>query len=260
MKVCIIGSGNLAWHLAQALDSNGNRITDVYSRNKQNAHNLCKKLYHAESTSVLNFSESSADLFIVCVSDDAIFSVISQIQIPENKIIVHTSGTLSLDVFKELNKFENYGVFYPVQTFTKSKQISFKNIPICIEANNVQTEKNLEKMAFSICENVCFIDSNDRKILHLAAVFACNFTTQLIQISKNVLEKNALPFDIIKPLIAETIEKTLLIGPEKAITGPAIRNDYNIIESHKKLLEKDKLVLDIYSKITDSIIQTHRNQ
>jgi predicted short-subunit dehydrogenase-like oxidoreductase (DUF2520 family) len=169
MKISVIGSGNVAWHLSQTLENANHTIFEVYSRDIKNAKKLCDKLYNAEPKDQLDFSKSKSELFIISVKDDAIQDVVKKIQLPINAILVHTSGTVGIEVLK--NKFTpNIGVFYPLQSFSKSREINFKNIPICIEASNTKTETVLEKFAFTFCDNVAFLDSEDRKKLHLAAV------------------------------------------------------------------------------------------
>lgn len=254
MKIAIIGSGNVAWHLAQALDKSGNKITEIYSRNIANAKKLCSKLYDAHPTDSLDFAASQATVFIISVPDNAISEVAQQAYFPENAIVVHTSGTLAMSQLEAANT-NQIGVFYPLQTFTKSKPVDFKTIPICIEASDTKTEKTLEKLAFSICENVCFYDSEDRKKLHLAAVFACNFTNFMLIKAKTILENEDLSFDVLKPLIRETIEKALELGPENAQTGPAIRKDTKTIQKHLDILNQQPEIQKIYQLISEQIMK-----
>lgn len=253
MRISFVGAGNVAWHLAQVLEKSGKHsIEEVCSRTKSSSKKLADKLYNAEATTSLDFSESKADLIIISVPDDAIFSVASQINVNSKCTIVHTSGTMGIDELKPI-KNANKGVFYPLQTFSKSKNVNFKNVPLCLEATNTLTEDFLEKLAFDICENVAFVNSADRKILHLGAVFACNFTNHLMGIAKQILEKEGLNFAILKPLIQETVEKALTMGPEKSQTGPAARNDTKTIESQTKLLAQNSSWQNIYKIVTDSI-------
>ena len=252
MKISFIGAGNVAWHMAQALDRNKHQVIEVFSRNLKNSKSLVEKLYNAHAVETLDFSESKSEIFVICVPDDALTSILHQTVFPSNCIVVHTSGSLSLEALSMISHLKT-GVFYPLQTFSKSKQVIFKNIPICIEAINKETEAILEKLAFSICENVCFYSSEDRKILHLAAVIACNFTNHMLTISKKILEKENMDFAVLKPLIQETFEKALLNGPEKSQTGPAVRKDIKTITEHLHLLEKTPLTKEIYKNLTSSI-------
>jgi predicted short-subunit dehydrogenase-like oxidoreductase (DUF2520 family) len=254
MKISFIGAGNVAWHMAKAFGVSNQQIVEVYSRNIKNADLICSKLYNSLPKDDLDFSKSNAEIFIITVSDDAIEEVIGDAVFPANSIVVHTSGTKSIGVLDNLTDCRT-GVFYPLQTFSKSKPINFKSIPICIEANDEETEQVLEKLAFKICENVCFYNSNDRKVLHLAAVFACNFTNHLLTLSKQILEKEGLEFSVLKPLIEETIDKAMINDPEKSQTGPAVRNDQKTISEHLKMLRKDEILENIYSIMTQSILE-----
>lgn len=254
MNIVFIGSGNVAWHLAQALDKNGHKITDIYSRTIANAKKLCSKLYDAQATNSLDFTASQATLFVIAVPDNAVLEIVEKASFPANSIVVHTSGTLSMDELEDVNT-KNIGVFYPLQTFSKTKQVDFKTIPICIEASDSKTEKIIEKVAFSICENVCFYDSEDRKKLHLAAVIACNFSNYMLKMSEQILKEHGLDFAILKPLIKETIEKALEIGPKNAQTGPAMRKDMQTIQTQLELLSNKPELKTIYKLISEQIMK-----
>jgi predicted short-subunit dehydrogenase-like oxidoreductase (DUF2520 family) len=252
MKISFVGAGNVAWHLAQAFDKTNHQVLEVFSRDLKNAEKLCKRLYTAEPKKDLNFSTSKAEIIFLCVPDDAIQELAWHLKAKLNTILVHISGSKGL---QQLQLFPNpKGVFYPLQTFTKQKAVNFKTIPICLEASDKQTEKVLETLAFSICDNVAFVDSNDRKTLHIAAVFACNFSNHLLSIAKGILEKEGLDFEILKPLIIETIDKALEVGPENAQTGPAIRKDIKVLEEHFKSLEYNPELQKLYKLMSDSII------
>lgn len=253
MKISFIGSGNVAWHMAQALENANHHILEVYSPTKKNADKLCRKLYNASAVSSVDFSASKSELIIIAVPDDAIELVANQLKVAENTIVVHTSGSKSLEALA-LTQAKT-GVFYPVQTFSKGKTINFRPIPICIEAIDEKVEKTLQKLAFTICENVCFFNSEDRKVLHISAVFACNFTNYLMTISKKILESEGLDFAILKPLIQETMEKALLNGPEKSQTGPASREDSITIKTHLAYLVKYPQFRNLYELLTEGIIK-----
>ena len=254
MKISFIGAGNVAWHLAQAFDRNQQPIEEVYSRSHKSADQLCARLYHAKPKTDLDFSDSKADIFMIATPDDAIEEIMQIAKFPISSTVVHTSGTKSLAVLNSHTQIGNIGVFYPLQTFSKSKVVDFKKTPICIEANSTETEQQLEKLAFSICENVCFYNSEDRKVLHLAAVFACNFTNHLLTLSKQLVEKEGLDFAVLKPLIEETIAKAITHGPEKSQTGPAARNDQKTIAHHLDILANNEELSTIYATITESIL------
>ncbi len=255
MKIAFVGAGNVAYHLAQALDKNGHQITDVYSRNITHAKALSQKLYDAKPTNQLDFRHSTADIFFISLPDDVLQVILNSITFPENITIMHTSGTVAMDIF-ENKSFSHYGVFYPLQTFSKFATLDIKKTPICIEASDENTEKLLEKIAFSICENVAFYDSNDRKILHLAAVFACNFTNHLYAISYDLLEQNGLSFELLKPLIEATTQKALSVShPKIAQTGPANRKDFSTIQNHLELLKQHPTMTNLYKLLSENIIK-----
>lgn len=251
--ISFIGSGNLAWHLAPALDNVGYTIKEVYSRNPKHAAALVGRLYQAEVKATLDFSTSQSEIFIISVSDDAIRDIVGEIILPEDAILVHTSGSQPLSVLGYAAT-PNTGVFYPLQTFSKSKKIHFKEIPIFIESETVDTSQALMKMGRAISDKVKKIESNDRKALHVAAVFASNFTNHMLTISKDILDQNNLSFDLVKPLIVETLNKSISIGPEASQTGPAKRGDFEILDRHVEFLQEDETVAEIYKLISQHII------
>jgi predicted short-subunit dehydrogenase-like oxidoreductase (DUF2520 family) len=256
--VSFIGSGNLAWHLAPALDNAGFTVCEVYSRTAKNAKALVGKLYQAEVKNTLDFSDSSSSVFIICVSDDAIEEIVQEIVLPENAILVHTSGSQPLNVLAYAAILK-IGVFYPLQTFTKQKKVDFSDIPLFIESTDDETSSILRRMAKSISKRVEVIDSSKRIALHIAAVFASNFTNHMLTISKSIMDVSGLQYEWLKPLIAETITKSLAIGPEAAQTGPAKRGDFEILDKHLALLQNDEQIAELYKLISQHIIDTHEN-
>lgn len=249
VKVIIIGSGNVAQHLIVAFQKSQAAGTDielvqVYSRKKG------PLLHLLDSESIVNdFSGIlDADLYIIAVSDDAIAKVSDQLPF-KNSLVVHTSGSVALDC---LNNDNRKGVFYPLQTFTKNKEVDFKNIPICLESENSPDFRLLEKVAKSISEKVFAINSEQRKALHVAAVFVNNFTNHLYHIGNEICMEHQVPFDILKPLILETAQKIMTLSPEEAQTGPAIRKDKKTIEMHQAFLSNENQS-NIYKTLTQSI-------
>jgi predicted short-subunit dehydrogenase-like oxidoreductase (DUF2520 family) len=249
IKVIIIGSGNVAQHLIKAfsnpatLDSNI-KLTQVFSRNKDNLGNL---LDSSKITDDFNALEE-ADLYILAVSDDAIAAVSSQLPF-ENRLVVHTSGTVALEALDNKNR---KGVFYPLQTFTKNKPVDFKTIPICLETKSENDYTIVEEVAKSISDAVFAIHTEQRKALHVAAVFVNNFTNHLYQIGEEICHEHQVPFEILKPLILETAQKIMVLSPEKAQTGPAKRNDTKTIEAHQAFLSNENQST-IYKILTQSI-------
>lgn len=249
-KIVLIGAGNVATHLCKAFKQAGNEIVQVYSLTQKSAGALASKL-KTNFTDSLKKINPSADVYIVSVKDDAVSAVLSQIQLKQQAIIVHTSGSVPMNVFAE--KFKNYGVFYPLQTFSKGKKVNFKNIPICLEANNKKTVQALKILAEQISDTVTEIDSEQRKKLHLAAVFSCNFSNYLYAISETILNENGMNLDLLKPLIKETAGKIKKNSPRKMQTGPAKRQDLKVMESHLKLLANHKTYQEIYKLLSEGI-------
>lgn len=257
--VSFIGSGNVAWHLAPALDNAGYSVREVYSRSTKSAKALVGRLYQAEVKDSLDFSDSSSSVFFICVSDDAIEEVVQEIVLPEDAMLVHTSGSQPLNTLAYAAT-SKIGVLYPLQTFSKQKKIEFSDVPVFVESLDADTEKKLLKMAKSISKKTQVIDSNKRMALHIAAVFASNFTNHMLTISKNIMDVSGLPYDWLKPLIAETITKSLAIGPEAAQTGPAKRGDVEILDKHLALLQNDEQIAELYKLISQHIIDTHESE
>jgi predicted short-subunit dehydrogenase-like oxidoreductase (DUF2520 family) len=257
MNISFIGSGNLAWHLAPALDNVGFVVKEVYSRNPQHAQQLTERLYQAEVKATLDFSTSDSSLFIVAVSDDAIKSIAQEIILPDEAVLVHTSGSQPLSEL-EFSATPNIGVFYPLQTFSKQKRVDFKNIPIFIESRNEETNEVLHLIAKEVGKQVRKIGSEERKALHVAAVFASNFTNHMLSISKNIMQQNSLEYDWLKPLITETIQKSLALDPESVQTGPAKRGDLEILDNHLEFLKEDEAVAEIYKIVSQHIIDRYQ--
>ena len=249
IKVIIIGSGNVAQHLIVAFEKSKNEVSNValiqvFSRKRETISHLLD--YNRITTDYNQLLE--ADLYIIAVSDDAIVAVNSQLPF-KNRLVVHTSGSVPLTALNEENR---KGVFYPLQTFTKNKELDFKTIPICLESEDTTDYQLLEKVAKSISNAIFTINSEQRKALHVAAVFVNNFTNHLYQIGSEICEKNQVPFEILKPLITETANKIMVISPNDAQTGPAKRNDIATIEAHEAFLANQNH-LNIYKILTQSI-------
>lgn len=255
--ISFIGAGNVAWHLAPALDNTEFSVREVYSRNTKTAAELVSKLYEATVKSSLDFSSSSSRIFILAVPDDAIESVAAEIILPDKGILVHISGSRPLSALGYAAN--NTGVFYPLQTFTKAKKINFNEIPIFIESEDKETERTLLNMAKAISKRAQKISSAERKVLHIAAVFASNFTNHMLALSKDIMTNHKLDFDWLRPLIAETINKSMEIGPDKAQTGPARRGDLEILDSHVEFLKNDEELSEIYRVISQHILDRYHS-
>lgn len=248
-KIILIGAGNVATQLGTALHKRGYEILQVYSQTGKSAQTLAKKV-NAQPVTDLKKILPTASLYIISVKDDAIAGLVKQLQF-KDQLVVHTSGSVEISALKGVS--QNYGVFYPLQTFSKSKTVDFSNIPICIEANNKATANTLKRFAKNISKSVQEINSAQRKILHIGAVFACNFTNHMYAIAAALLTKNNLSFDLLKPLIMETADKIKKNDPAVMQTGPAIRNDKKTMAAHLELLSSDKELTTIYKLLSNHI-------
>jgi predicted short-subunit dehydrogenase-like oxidoreductase (DUF2520 family) len=263
MNISIIGTGNLAWHLSQALEQAGYRIAEIYGRDVAKAIHLAGLLYSAEVKNDLDFSESNSQLFIIAVSDDAVLGVCAKMLLPENAIVVHTSGAKYLSEMQQAFQIHhdlpvNCGVFYPLMTFTKNRRIDFAHIPLCIEAADEKTEAFLVKVGSAMSDAIYLINSEERRALHVAAVFACNFTNHLWGLAKEIVESEDIEFDILKPLISETFNKAILAThPADVQTGPAVRGDQATVKKHLEYLADDDDLRKVYQTMTDSIRDWH---
>ncbi|HEY4196152.1 MAG TPA: Rossmann-like and DUF2520 domain-containing protein [Mucilaginibacter sp.] len=251
MRITIIGSGNVATHLAAAFKNAGHVIVQIYSRDLQNASLLA---YHvkAEAIDDLNQINPETDLFVIAVKDDAIETVAKALA-RYQKLVVHTSGATDLQVL--LNYTQQAGVFYPLQTFSKTKEVNFNTVPLCIEGADEQIASKLNELAYTITQNVYRINSAERKTLHLAAVFACNFPNYLYYLSQQLLAEHQLPFDLLRPLILETAEKVQAHLPGDVQTGPAIRNDEKTMDVHLQLLAEKPGLQALYELLSQCIIK-----
>ncbi len=254
MKVVLIGSGNVATHLGKALKSAGHTILQVWSRNIQNAHELAE-LLNAKAISSLALLSDAADIYIISVSDDAIPSIAAAFPF-SNKLLVHTSGTTGIEVLQRAS--QRTGVFYPLQTFSKQRPVNFQKIPVAVEGCTAEIESDLKRLAESISENVVVFDSEKRKALHVAAVFACNFTNHLYTLSKEILGASHLNFELIRPLIEETAKKVQNFYPDEVQTGPAVRNDLAIVNKHLEFLKGKPELQALYRDLSQNIINFYQ--
>ena len=254
--VSFIGSGNLAWHLAPALDNLGFVVKEVFSARPKNATALTDRLYQAEVVTSLDFSDSPSRVFFIAVSDEAIGDVAKDLILPEGSLLVHTSGSQPLSILQYAEASQT-GVFYPLQTFTKARPVDFKNVPVFIEASDAAAEKQLVSMARGLTKKFKKITSEERKALHVAAVFASNFPNHMIRIAKTLMEDRDMNFDWLKPIILETINKALAVGPEYSQTGPAVRGDLEILDQHLAYLKDEKAIAKIYEIVSQHIIDTN---
>lgn len=251
-KIILIGAGNVGYHLGKNLHQNGLPIVQVFSRTKSKAKKLADITGGAFTTSLSKIM-NDADLYIIAVKDDAIESVAKSLKKigVQKGIVTHTSGSVPTAILK--SHFENYGSFYPLQTFSIKKEVDFNKIPICIVGSNSKVTRILKSTAKKISPNVHEVNDEKRAMLHVAAVFVCNFTNHLYHIGAELCETNQVPFDILKPLIEETAAKVQSLQPNKAQTGPAIRGDKKTINKQLKYLNDFPEFRKIYKLLTKSI-------
>jgi len=251
MRITLIGSGNVATHLGAAFKNAGHHIVQVYSPNLQHAALLA---YHtkAEAIDSLQQIKPETDVFIIAVKDDAINTLAKELAI-FHKLILHTSGSTSMATL--LKYTSKAGVFYPLQTFSSSKELDFWGVPLCIEGSDEAILSEIKELAQTVSNHVKEVNSANRRILHLAAVFACNFPNYLYAVAQQVLEQHQLPFDLLRPLIMETAEKVQQQLPADVQTGPAVRNDVNSMNKHLELLKNSPVLQQIYELLSQGIIK-----
>jgi len=257
MKISIIGAGNMAHQLGYALYKANHSITDVYNRSYAKAIKLAKHL-GARAVRNINQLDVDIDLIIIAVSDDAVSLISDRLDPQRCKgiSIVHTSGSVSSSV---LASHINYGVIYPFQSMTAGQEIDFRQVPILVDMNSDRGLDDLLELAKSVSDIVHLASDEQRGVIHVAGVFANNFANHMIALAADILEQNALSFDIVKPLIMNTMQKVLEMHPMDAQTGPAIRGDVKIIAKHLDFLMDKPQLQNLYQSVTDSII-AHSNK
>ena len=248
MEITIVGAGNLATNLGVALKKAGHCICQIYSRTEKSAKDLASVLNCPYTTTIEDIVHP--DIVIVSIKDDALLQIGTAL-IDSPSLVVHTAGSVQMDVIKSNRR----GVLYPMQTFSKNQIVEFSNIPIFLEASDEECMDKLQALASTISKNTYPLDSEKRRYLHLAAVFACNFTNHCYNLADNILRETGLPFDVMLPLIDETARKVHEMSPYMAQTGPAVRYDRSVISKQTELLTgRTKDIYDIMSK---SIFESH---
>jgi predicted short-subunit dehydrogenase-like oxidoreductase (DUF2520 family) len=250
-SISIIGAGNVATHLAIALFEKSIPIKEVWSNHPSNADLLAAKVNAKVSTN-LGQLDTDVQLVIVSVKDDALVDIIKRL--PEGiSAIVHTSGSMDMKLLKETAP--KVGVFYPLQSFNKNEPMAWTQVPICIEANNDSFANELFKLGEKLSENVQYINSTQRIQLHIAAIFANNFSNYLFSMAYDVVTKQHLPFSLLTPLIKQTADRLGNEDPFILQTGPAMRNDLKVINGHMELLKAHPEAQKVYQFISDQIIK-----
>lgn len=250
-NLTFIGAGNVATHLSQALSQHHCRIRQVFSRTEEPARELAGKLGAAYTTR-LDEIDAGSDLYIVSIKDSALNEVLPPLtRRNPDALFVHTAGSVPMSIWNGLAR--RHGVIYPMQTFSKQRAVDFTAVPFFIEANSEEDTRLLVQLARRLSGKVYEASSEQRKYLHISAVFACNFANHMYAVCHHLLSKHGLPFEAMLPLIEETTRKIHFLTPEEAQTGPARRNDRNIIEDHLHMLENEPELAEIYRNISRSI-------
>lgn len=251
--VTLIGAGRVATHLGKGLKSAGLNIAEVISKNGASARELATLL---DANPIENWEDLSptSDLYLVAVNDDAVAEVANSF--PFNDcFIAHTSGSVPMNALEQAST--RFGIFYPLQTFSKEKEVDLNKVPFCIEGNTEENAQALFQLAQRVSGNVNYINSEERKRLHLAAVFACNFSNHLYAIAEELLQEQGLTLDLLRPLLIETAAKAQQHAPKDVQTGPAVRDDKAVLASHLKQLEAKSDYQKLYNLLTKSIQDKH---
>jgi predicted short-subunit dehydrogenase-like oxidoreductase (DUF2520 family) len=253
-RIVMFGAGNVAIHLTLALWKAGYQIVQVYSRSEESAKFLADQVKAIPITNPSDFDNSS-DAIIFSLNDNALCDIIEQVDI-SGQLALHTSGTIPMEVFK--GKADHYGVLYPLQTFSKFREIKFLDVPLFIEANSPTELSNLKMLASSIAAKVILADSLQRRQLHLSAVFASNFVNHMYALTLELGKKFGFTFDVFEPIILETTLKAIESGnPMDAQTGPAVRKNREIVLKHIEMLSPDPDLQKLYTSLTNSILKLH---
>lgn len=249
MKIVLIGAGNLATRLGLHFKACGMNMLQVYSRTLAAAMCLAEQL-DCLYTHVPGDVTAEADLYVVAINDKAFHDVLPKINFG-NKLVVHTAGSIDIQILSDYAV--NYGVFYPLQTFSKVREVDFFSVPICIEANSKENGRVLEELAKKVSHDVRYFSSKQRRQIHLSAVFVCNFVNHLYTIGGELLNEEGISFDILHPLIHETAIKAMAHDPKNVQTGPAVRYDRNVIEHHIEMLKNHPEWGNLYKDLSSSI-------
>ena len=250
-KVVFIGAGNVSTSLAYAFSNAGWSIAQVYSRTINSASALAN-LYSSNAINIISEIEYSADLYIIAVPDSSIFEIVDLIP-SVNGVVVHTSGSTPLSVLSKL-KSRGIGVFYPFQTFSRSRIVELSSVPIFVEAGSDDSLNFLTSIGNELSHNVSYLNSEKRLLLHISGVFACNFTNHILALTYRLANENGIDFKVLQPLVEETVIKAFTANPKDVQTGPAIRNDISTMNKHSELLGNfDEQLQRIYNELSLSI-------
>lgn len=253
-RVVIVGSGNVAEALARALPASGAELCQVFARNRERGPRVAALGGTTWTADPDRLAE--ADLYLIAVSDRAVGEVAASLRLPDGAVAAHTAGSVPLDA---LEAFPRRAVIYPLQTFTAGRAVDFARVPLFLEASDKGTYQAVERFARRLSSQLYPADSKRRGILHLAGVLTCNFVNALYAAGERTLAREGLPFEALRPLIAETAAKALAAPSPAAVqTGPAVRGDLPTLERHRALLAEEPLLLEIYNLMSRYIWETSR--
>lgn len=256
LRIVIIGSGNVAYHLANAIKySESIHLTQVFNHKNSRKAQLFAKQFNCSLITDYKSIDSSADIYIIAVKDDTINQVVSQLMPLQLKgIVVHTSGSMAIEVLEKTAY--SIGVFYPLQSFFKGAVINWKSTPILIEGNTPNVQKKLKQLANYISKKVHVVNSQNRLQIHLSAVFACNFTNAMYVAAYDLIEKNLSKkyTELLSPIMIQSFEKLQYIHPKKAQTGPAMRKDKVVLNKHLRLLKSNAQLTKVYKTLSHLIL------
>ena len=249
LNVIIIGTGNVSHHICKAIEKTKNlKLKQLFGRKKDLPKNFNQSISYCHNLKKIK----KADFYIICVNDDAILKISNELNVDTNSIVVHSSGSTNMD---QLSKHKNHGVIYPLQTFSKSKETNFKDIPIIIEGNSSLVLNKIKKVSKLLSKKVVVCNYDQRTLIHISAVFTNNFSNYMYIIAEKILKSQNIDVNILYPLIKETADKLNYLSPKEAQTGPAIRNDEITIQKHLNLLKETKY-FEIYNNLTKEIIKS----
>ncbi len=252
--IWIIGSGNVAWHLAHALKRSGRTIAGIYSPTEKHSRSLGGELHIPVLSGLSDIPDRG--IVILAVPDDAVPVLASSFDLHQ-ALLVHTSGSVDMDVLKSGSK--HVGVLYPLQSLSKGRPVEMKDIPFLLEASGNYEYQILENLAKSISQNIHRANSVERRKYHLAAVIVNNFSNYLITAASDFLVSEGLDFKVLQPLLHETVKKAIELGPERAQTGPARRGDHQTMDSHLSMIS-DPVLRELYRLISEQISKRYSSR
>lgn len=254
--ITIIGSGNVATHLAKALHAAGHQILQIWSREYDHAEALANQVF-AEPIDRLNLLYPTADVYILAVTDDALFDLALDLRL-RDALVLHTAGSVSLRVLQPISR--KNGVIWSPQTFIRDIPMDYSQLPFCIEGSSPEVEEAIRDLLQPVSQHIFRVDTDQRQWLHLAAVMTNNFGNAINALAQDILQQHNIPFEILHPLITMTAEKIKQGGLWQQQTGPARRRDQKTIDNQRRLIADNEQLLKIYDLLTETIQDKTRKQ